>query len=216
MAFNGKNDGGPKRPFPPEAMFDTEGQSFTPAPEVSEWLKTTFIDEASLVHNPDHAHLANAHIGVLWTTIDNNSKGRRVIGQCEIGNPQGAMGKWSRARAVQQIEEWFGCIPSFIITLDADYCRQCGDAEFMALLEHETYHAAQDVDAFGAPKFSRTTGEPVFVIKGHDVEQFVGVVRRYGADASGVREMVDAANRTPEIARARIEHACGTCNLRVA
>lgn len=125
-------------------------------------------------------------------------------------------GKWSRARAVQQITDWFGSIPAFIITLDADYCQQCGDAEFMALVEHELYHAAQDVDAFGAPKFNRSTGEPVYVIRGHDVEQFVGVVRRYGADAGGVREMVDAANRPPEIAQARIEHACGTCNLRVA
>jgi hypothetical protein len=126
------------------------------------------------------------------------------------------MGKWSRARAEQQIVAWFGSIPDFIITLDAEYCRHCGDAEFMALVEHELYHAAQDKDDFGQPKFSKSTGLPVFTVRGHDVEQFVGVVRRYGADASGVREMVDAANRPPEIARAYIEHACGTCNLRVA
>jgi hypothetical protein len=197
-------------------MVELGGQTFVPAPEVSEWVDATFFDEASPVANPDHAHLAQAHIGFLWTVIENNSKGRRVIGQCEIGTPQGAMGKWSRARAVQQVTDWFGSIPDFIITLDADYCRQCGDAEFMALLEHEMYHAAQDVDASGAPKFSKSTGAPVFTIRGHDVEQFVGVVRRYGADASGVREMVDAANRPPEIARARIEHACGACLLRVA
>ncbi|WP_029620631.1 putative metallopeptidase [Pseudorhizobium marinum] len=204
------------RPYPLEAMFEVGSQAFVSAPEVSEWVEVTFLDEASPVANPDHAHLAHAHIGFLWTVIENNSKGRRVIGQCETGSPQGAMGKWSRARAVQQVTDWFGSVPDFIITLDADYCRQCGDAEFMALVEHELYHAAQDVDAFGAPKFSKSTGAPVFTIRGHDVEQFVGVVRRYGAEASGVREIVDAANRPPEIARARIEHACGTCHLRVA
>ncbi|WP_420376855.1 putative metallopeptidase [Sinorhizobium medicae] len=53
-------------------------------------------------------------------------------------------------------------------------------------------------------------------MRGHDVEDFVGVVRRYGADAAGVRAIVDAANRPPEIARANIAHACGTCQLRVA
>lgn len=200
------------RPYPPETMFDVESQTFIPAPELVEWVEQTFLDDASPVFNPDHEHLAHANIGFLWTVVENSRKGRRVIGQCEEGKPQGAMGKWSRARAEQQIVDWFGSIPDFIITLDADYCRQCGDAEFMALLEHELYHAAQDIDAFGAPKFSKSTGAPVFVIRGHDVEQFVGVVRRYGADASGVREMVDAANRPPEIARARIEHACGTCS----
>ncbi|APG91136.1 putative metallopeptidase [Sinorhizobium americanum] len=181
-----------------------------------EWVEATFLDPASPVHNPDHLHLRSADIGFLWTIVGNSKKGRRVIGQCETGSPQGTMGKWSRARAEMQVKQWFGHVPDFIITLDAEYCRECGDAEFMALVEHELYHAAQDVDAFGAPKFSKSTGRPVFVIRGHDVEEFVGVVRRYGADAAGVRAMVDAANQKPEIARVQIAHACGTCQLRVA
>ncbi|NTG48594.1 hypothetical protein G6M04_14470 [Agrobacterium rhizogenes] len=205
------------RPMPPESLSDVGASTaFVPAADMVEWVEAMFFDESSLVHNPDHAHLADANIGYLWTTVENNRKGKRVIGQCEEGKPQGAMGKWSRARAEQQVIEWFGSTPDFIITLDAEYCSQCGDAEFMALVEHELYHAAQDVDEFGQPKFSKFSGLPVFTIRGHDVEQFIGVVRRYGADASGVREMVDAANRLPEIARARIDHACGTCNLRVA
>jgi hypothetical protein len=180
------------------------------------WVEATFLDPASQLHNAEHAHLAHAEIGFLWTVVENNRKGRRIIGQCEEGKPQGAMGKWARARAEMQVKQWFGFVPDFIITLDAEYCRACGDAEFMALIEHELYHAAQETDAFGAPKFSRSTGRPVFTIRGHDVEEFVGVVRRYGADAAGVRAIVDAANRTPEVARAHIAHACGTCQLKVA
>ncbi|WP_325053423.1 putative metallopeptidase [Sinorhizobium meliloti] len=54
-------------------------------------------------------------------------------------------------------------------------------------------------------------------MRGHNVEEFVGVVRRSGADAAGVRAIVDAANRPPEIALAKIiAHACGKCQLRVA
>lgn len=205
------------RPYPPETMFGLDDfKSFVPAPYVGEWVQATFLDPSSPVANPDHEHLAAAHIGYLWTVVENNRKGKRVIGQCETGSPQGAMGKWSRARAEQQVIEWFGSVPDFIVTLDAEYCQQCGDAEFMALVEHELYHAARDVDEFGQPKFNKSTGLPVFTIRGHDVEQFVGVVRRYGADAAGVRAMVDAANRPPEIARAHIEHSCGTCLLRVA
>lgn len=197
-------------------MFGVDGSPFTPALEMPEWVQVTFLDETSPVANPEHAHLADAHIGYLWAAVENTRKGKRVIGQCETGTPQGAMGKWAKARVEQQITEWFGSVPDFIITLDANYCASCGDAEFMALVEHELYHAAQDVDSFGAPKFNSMTGRPVFTNRGHDVEQFIGVVRRYGADAAGVRELVDAASRPPEVARAHIEHACGTCNLRVA
>lgn len=203
--------------MPPESLFGIdEFKAFVPASDVASWVEATFFDPSSPVTNPEHAHLAEAHIGYLWTVVENNRKGKRVIGQCETGSPQGAMGKWSKARAEQQVVEWFGSVPDFIITLDAEYCRHCGDAEFMALVEHELYHAAQDVDDFGMPKFNKMTGQPVFTIRGHDVEQFIGVVRRYGADAAGVRAMVDAANQPPEIARAHIEHSCGTCLLRVA
>ncbi|MDW9680673.1 putative metallopeptidase [Sinorhizobium meliloti] len=205
------------RPQPPSSLFeDISSQAFIPAEDMPEWIEATFLDPSSPLHNEEHAHLAHAEIGFLWTAVENSRKGRRIIGQCEEGKPQGAMGKWGRARAEMQVKQWFGFVPDFIITLDAEYCRACGDAEFMALIEHELYHAAQETDAFGAPKFSRSTGRPVFTIRGHDVEEFVGVVRRYGADAAGVRAIVDAANRPPEIARANIAHACGTCQLRVA
>nr|WP_324603469.1 hypothetical protein [Sinorhizobium meliloti] len=30
-------------------------------------------------------------MGFLWTVVENSRKGRRIIGQCEEGKPQGAM-----------------------------------------------------------------------------------------------------------------------------
>ncbi|WP_420377075.1 putative metallopeptidase [Sinorhizobium meliloti] len=63
--------------------------------------------------------------------VENSRKRRRIIGQCEEGKPQGAMGKWPCARAEMQVKQWFGVVPDFIITLDAECCRACGDAEFM-------------------------------------------------------------------------------------
>lgn len=53
-------------------------------------------------------------------------------------------------------------------------------------------------------------------MRGHDVEEFVGVVRRYGARAAGVQAMVDAASAGPQIAAVKIAQAYGTCRLRVA
>lgn len=203
------------RPRPPEQIFDIEGPSFLPAPDVSEWIDDTFIQAGSEIENPDHAHLQHATIGVLWTSVANARQGRSVIGQAEEGSPR-AMGRWAKARAVQQVVEWFGEIPDFIITLDASYCAQASDIEFCALVDHELYHCAQDRDDFGAPKFRKDTGRPAFTMRGHDVEEFIGVVRRYGADAAGVRALVDAAAQQPTIARVSIAQACGTCLLKVA
>jgi hypothetical protein len=209
--------GGSTRSAPPSSIFDLEvGDQFIPAPEIIEWARATFIDEGATLENSEHVHLRPAHIGALWTNVENAKRGLRVIGMAEPGMPQGAMGRWSKARAERQVVDWFGIVPDFLITLDAHWWMQASDAEACALVEHELYHCAQQVDDFGAPRFNKQTGRPVFGMRGHDVEQFVGVVRRYGAGASGVQAMVDAANAPPEIAEVKIAQACGTCRLRVA
>lgn len=198
-------------PLPDEEKALGLSDWFEPSPDLATWAHEIFITEGGELENPDHAHLRFAKIGYLWTNVANTKKGRMVIGTAEKGQPQGAMGKWSKARAELQVVEWFDMVPDFIITLQAEWWLQAGDTERCALIEHELYHCAQDKDAFGAPRFSKSTGLPVYVMRGHDVEEFVGVVRRYGAEATGVQELVDAANAGPEIALAEIAHACGNC-----
>lgn len=111
----------------------------------------------------------------MWASDSFAKKGRLVLGQAE--QVMLRAGGWQKARMEQQMYEWFGRIPKFIITLAADYCSQCSDLEFCALVEHEPYHIAQATDDFGAPKFNKETGQPVLTLRGHDVEEFVGVVR---------------------------------------
>jgi hypothetical protein len=43
------------------------------------------------------------------------------------------------------------------------------------------------------PKFNKQTERPVFAMRGHIVEELIGVVRQYGADAAGVRALIEAA-----------------------
>jgi hypothetical protein len=193
-------------------MIDDTATRFEPAPEILEWARLAFIDDDAELLNEDHAHLRFATLGALWTNVPNGRAGRRIVGQCEMGLPPA--NKWSRARIELQLLQWFGDVPDFLLTFDAQYASECSDAEFCALVEHELYHAGQEQGPFG-PKFRRD-GRPAFAMRGHDVEEFVGVVRRYGADAANVRALVDAANRPPEISQASIGHICGTCQLRVA
>lgn len=203
------------RPLPPEELIeDVVNDLFVPDDDLRSWIIDTFIAEGGDLTNPDHAHLREALLGVLWTNCDNSRNMRSVIGQAELMPPM-AMGKWQRARATQQVVEWFGELPDFLLTLSAPAAATMDDASFCALIEHELYHCAQKLDRYGMPAFDKE-GQPVFAIRGHDVEEFVGVVARYGAQAAGVTEMVEAAKRRPLVGLASIAGACGTCLRAVA
>lgn len=201
------------RPFPPAEIIEEMGDRFVPDEALGEWVFASFIDEDAPLVNEGHAHLREARIGFLWTNCDNAKQMRVVLGQAEIMPPM-AMGKWQRARAVRQIEEWFGEVPDFMITIHAQSAATMDDVSFCALIEHELYHCGQERDIFGGPKFTQD-GRPKFAMRGHDVEEFVGVVARYGSEATRVRELVEAGNAKPLIGTASIDGICGTC-LRAA
>lgn len=200
------------RPRPPEALTDPFAMvhGFVPAPELLEWLLATFVAEGAPLANPDHAHLYAAKLGCLWTNSPNSRAGRTIVGQAEYRPPGMIMGKWARGRAQAQLYGWFGQELDFLLTFDAIFAARCSDAEFCALVEHELYHCGQARDEFGMPKFAKS-GMPVLELRGHDVEQFIGVVRRYGADAALVRALADAAAQTADVPAERIAQACGTC-----
>lgn len=199
-----------RRPRPPQEL--GTGCAFLPAPEVGAWVEAQMLADGGPLHNPDHQHLIGADLVFLWASQAFSKAGRTVLGQAE--QVMIRAGGWQKARQEQQLIEWFGRVPAFLITLAADYCAICSDAEFCALVEHELYHVAQLPDEFGAPAFFRD-GRPKLGIRGHDVEEFVGVVRRYGASEE-VAQMVVAAKKPAEVAQINIARACGTCLLKAA
>lgn len=203
-----------RRPKPPKSLLQIVPEyDFLPADDVEAWLRDTFLDPDSSLYNHEHVHLSEATIGVLWTSVANITKQREVVGRCEMPNIQG--NQWLKARMAYQLRQWFGCVPDFVMTFYAPYANACSDAEWCALVEHEMYHAGQELDDFGMPKFKKD-GSPKFGMRGHDVEEFVGVVRRYGLGATGpaMRELVEAANQEPEIDAIDIKQMCGTCLTR--
>ncbi|WP_438859956.1 putative metallopeptidase, partial [Achromobacter spanius] len=183
------------RPRPPEGQ--TESSGFSPAPELLAWVERVIISEGGPLYNPDHAHLVDADLAFLWAPNAFEKAGRVVLGQAE--QVMFRAGGWQKARQEQQMVEWFGQVPAFLITLAADYCADCTDADFCALVEHELYHIGQRGDEFGAPAFDKE-GRPKLRIVGHDVEEFVGVVARYGPSAD-VRRLVAAAATAQAVPR---------------
>lgn len=204
-----------KRPMPPPALLESVFTRLEPAEGVAEWVQEQVLAETGRIHNPEHAHLIDADIKFLWASGGFTQKTRRVIGQAE--EVMIRAGGWQKARQEQQFREWFGYVPDYIITFDASYCARCSDADWCALVEHELYHIGQQSDAFGQPAFTRD-GAPKLTIRGHDVEEFVGVVKRYGVgDPNGaIAQLAAAARGQPEVNRSNIAGACGTCLLRAA
>ncbi|WHU44550.1 putative metallopeptidase [Pseudomonas fulva] len=200
------------RPMPPADLLESLWLTFRPAPEVWEWIQTEILSTTGSIHNEEHAHLVDANVGVLWASSAFAKKGRAVLGQAE--QLMIRAGGWQKARQEQQMRDWFGEEPEFLITLAGDYCFQCSEAEFCALVEHELYHIGHKLDKYGAPAFTQD-GMPKLEMRGHDVEEFVGVVRRYGP-SHDVQQLIDAASRPPEVAKINISRACGTCLLKSA
>lgn len=200
-----------KRPYPPPSLLDPGAvDDFIPAPDVAEWAQDVFVDPASKLFNPDHSHLALASLGVLWTNVANERKQRPVVGQAELTKPKPMQGRWEKAARQVQLRNWFGDpLPEFLITLYAPYAAECDNAAWCALVEHEMYHCR----LLGFT----SKGIPMWTLVGHDVEEHVGIVARYGpgAAAGQTLALVEAARRKPLIARARIDGVCGNC-LRLA
>lgn len=202
----------PLRPQPPAALFESPYLTFMPARDLRDWAINTFVRDDGQLHNPDHKHCEDGDIEFLWASGGFAKQGRTVLGQCEEITFRA--GPWQKGRQEQQMRAWFGHVPDFIITLDAAYSLSCSDLEFCALVEHEIYHVGHKLDEYGAPAFTKQ-GAPKLGMRGHDIEEFIGVVRRYGPSAD-VAKLINAAQGKPEVAKLNIARACGTCLLKVA
>lgn len=143
---------------------------------------------------PEFIHLKEGEPSVEWMfrTDEVVSQGRRVLGTCFQPSVQGKL---------RPLFDWFmekewGYIPDFLVVLDWGYWHdEAEDDEREILIFHETCHMGQKKDGFGCPMFKRDTGEPIWCIDGHDVEEFVKVVARYGAWNPEVQALIAASRR---------------------
>lgn len=181
------------RPMPPDDM-----PMFKAAPEVYEWLHQTVFNPNHFLYNSEHEHLFDYQVNELafmWAHEGYEKGGKYILGTCE--KPMFMAGGWKRARQIMWFEDMLGELPEILITLNANYCRDCTDLQFAELVEHELYHIIHKTDKYGDPSF-RADGKPRLDMVSHDVEEFNGVVRRYGGD-DAVIKMVELANKGAEL-----------------
>lgn len=205
-----------QRPMPPPYIGQFHDGSkwsvdFIPAPDLRDWVQRTFVAGTGPLHNPAHRHLDGADLEFMWAADGFERAGRTVVGTAEQVSFRA--GGWQKRRQEQQMCDWYGRVPGFLITISAGFALSCTDAQFCMVLEHELHHVDHATDKYGAPAFDRETGKPKLAIRGHDVEEFVDVVRRYGTGPSiqPLAALVAAAQAGPEVGEAAIAGACGVC-----
>ncbi|WP_288378783.1 putative metallopeptidase [uncultured Acinetobacter sp.] len=209
------------RPFPQTDFIDKaeeeEAIRIIAAPELKEWVIANFLTLGGELHNPDHDHIAEllhddeTFLAFAWASSAFTRAKRMVLGQCE--KVMFNQGGWKKARQEQQMRDWFGFVPIYLITIDATFCEQASDREFCALIEHELYHIGVERDEDGEIVYSDHTGLPKHYMAGHDVEEFVGVVKRWGASDS-VKRLVEVAKQAPFVSEKNIAVCCGTCLIK--
>lgn len=194
-------------PKPPKSCLVALDAHFEAADKVRDWAFKTFIKAGGPLCNPDHEHLLEAKILFLWASYSETRNGEAVAGTAECYRPQEK--KWNTGRSAELLRVFNGGEdPDFIVTLWASYVHEASPEAICALVEHELYHCGQAKDKDGEPRF--LGGQPVWKMRGHDVEEFIGVVERYGATNSSLKAMEAAFSRPPLMKRKDWETAvCG-------
>jgi Putative phage metallopeptidase len=193
-----------------EEVLTREHGIFRPSPEWAEWLYDTFIREGAPLENEEHAHLQNANIGVLLTNLVHRKQGWVTLGTAELVTMNGD--PWKTGRKAQQIREWFGVDPDFIVTLFAPFLAQENARRVCRLAEHELLHCGWARWPDGELRVT-DEGGPVYGLRRHDVEEFVSIAQRYGVEGmhQSAALFVDAALRDPTVSDEMIRRGCGAC-----
>lgn len=209
---------GISRPFPspPAELRTSLYPIFRPAHDLRDWARETFLEEGSPLHNPDHRHLLMADVLFVWSSGGFKSKGRYVAGTAQLGTQQGG-GPGKKEYLESFYREWNGGrLPDFIITICAPFVIEADPASICALIDHEYYHCGQVVNEFGISQYRQSDGLPKFALVGHDIEEFVGVVRRFGDLGNpNMIALREALNREPSIERAKVVAAVCGCGASV-
>lgn len=201
-------------PKPPASMLTPGWCEFAPAHDLKAWVYSTFIKEDGALYNPDHEHLSKACVLFVWASQGFAHQGKEAVGVAGMGPQRGALGKKELLESVYRSMNG-GILPDFVITLSAPFMHETAPSSACAVIEHELYHCAQARDEFGCPKFTRD-GDPIWAIRAHDVEEFVGVVRRYGAHSADLMEMQAAFKQGPQIKPSEAANVVCGCGAKIA
>jgi hypothetical protein len=165
-------------------------------PDAYSWAQdAAIIGQIVIDRIPSREHLKDASVGYLFRSHEVSSKGRVEAATAHLASQliTGGGGKYWNNMLQLKIIEICGSQPDFIVLIDRHIWAGLDLEQRVALIHHELMHCEQERDEFGALKFNRVTGLPIWRIQGHDVEEFREVVEMHGVWNQELAEFVTAA-----------------------
>lgn len=151
-----------------------------------------------------HAHLRGVEIAFLFRDEEIRNQTKVEWGSASLNQFNGPSFKRWRRFIQWSLIRVLGFDPTFIILLDRNVWAGLDVRQKLALTDHELTHCAQAEDAEGTPRFNQQTGEPIWCIRPHDIEEFDAIARDHGAWKEDVvsfaRALIDGLNHGPAIA----------------
>lgn len=86
---------------------------------------------------------------------------------------------WGTIQRVGKMQRRAGIDADYILTLNGDAWVKMSDKQKKALVDHELYHMKKKITKKGV----------AFILRKHDVEEFVAIVKRYGDWSPGLKEL---------------------------
>lgn len=146
-----------------------------------------------LMNDPEHNHLRENEIRIeyLFRHESKQKGGKFVLGSVHEPTCQGEM----RPLFEWLIERLFGSMPDYVMILDRGFWNSVTPQTREALIYHELCHIKQKLDEYGSPRFNRITGQPIYGLVAHDLEEFQAVVAKYGEWSPDIADFIAAARR---------------------
>jgi hypothetical protein len=162
---------------------------YMPAPEVAE------IARQLIARVTQHHELVNCHIEYMFIKKAPKSKGRVKLGCVRLVTGRNA---WLVGLNGERTTKTFLTgVPFFLMEISHDeWHARLDDSQKIALVDHELSHCAISYDD--------ETGEPVLSTRGHDVEEFVGVISRNGLWKDDVQQLGIVSSEQLSLALDRI------------
>jgi hypothetical protein len=159
--------------------------------EYSVAAEAQIIGEKLIAAVPEHEHLQPAIIGYVFRDDELKRHGKVILAECilverilQSDKRYSRIVKWALLRILET-----GELPDFLVLIDRNIWDGLDIASRVALIDHELSHAWFATDEDGETQKFHQDGSPIWAIRGHDVEEFCGVIQRRGLWSPELTEM---------------------------
>lgn len=139
----------------------------------------------------EHAHLADASIAYVFRDDELRRQGKVILAECIlVERILQSEKRWSRVVkwALLQITK-LEQLPDFLVLIDRNIWEGLDAESRVALIDHELSHAWFATEDDGETQKFHKDGSPWWAIRGHDIEEFCGVIQRRGLWSESLREV---------------------------